>query len=41
MSLERFTEEKFSFTPGTVKLWESSGKAGGLPRLIDRLKKFY
>jgi hypothetical protein len=38
VDFEQFTERKLSYTPGNVKLWESPGTAGGLPR---RTKKDY
>jgi len=30
--LERFTGWRLSYFPGIVKLWESPGRAGGLPK---------
>jgi hypothetical protein len=35
VSFERFTQRRLSYTPGNVKLWESPGKAGGLPPIIN------
>ena len=38
MNFERFTEGRLFYNPGIVKLWESPGRAGGLPLflLIER-----
>ena len=32
VSFERFTPGRLSYFPGPVKLWESPGRAGGLPK---------
>jgi tetratricopeptide (TPR) repeat protein len=32
VNVERFTGWRLSYIPGIVKLWESPGKAGGLPK---------
>jgi len=32
VSFERFTPGRLSYFPGTVKLCESPGRAGGLPK---------
>jgi hypothetical protein len=34
VSFERFTKRRLTYIPGDVKLWESPGKAGGLPVII-------
>jgi len=31
VNFERFTGGRLSYIPGNVKLWESPGRAGGLP----------
>ncbi|MFZ0932159.1 MAG: hypothetical protein WAN11_26405, partial [Syntrophobacteraceae bacterium] len=31
VNFERFTGGRLSYIPGNVKLWESAGRAGGLP----------
>ncbi|MGA2404339.1 MAG: hypothetical protein ABSG91_21995, partial [Syntrophobacteraceae bacterium] len=31
VNFERFTRGRLSYIPGIVKLWESPGRAGGLP----------
>jgi hypothetical protein len=36
VNFERFTLEGLSHNPGNVKLWESPGTAGGLPRINYR-----
>jgi hypothetical protein len=36
VNFERFTLEGLSYNPGNVKLWESPGTAGGLPRINYR-----
>jgi hypothetical protein len=36
VTLERFTAGRLSYIPGIVKLWESPGRAGGLPRRIKK-----
>jgi hypothetical protein len=36
VSFERFTLRRLSYTPGNVKLWESPGRAGGLPMIITQ-----
>ena len=35
MNFERFTGGRFFAISATVKHWESPGKAGGLPRLVN------
>ena len=37
MSFERFTKRRLTYIPGNVKLWESPGKAGGLPVIIKKI----
>jgi hypothetical protein len=34
VNFERFTHRRLSYFPGNVKLWESPGRAGGLPMII-------
>ena len=34
VNFERFTVRRLSYIPGNVKLWESPGRAGGLPTII-------
>jgi hypothetical protein len=36
MSPERFTDRRLSYISATVKLRESTGRAGGLPGLINQ-----
>ena len=35
VNFERFTAWRLSYIPANVKLWESPGKAGGLPMIIS------
>jgi len=35
VNFERFTHRRLPYFPGNVKLWESPGKAGGLPMIIN------
>ena len=37
LNFERFTGGRLSAIPGTVKLWESPGRAGGLPMVVISL----
>jgi hypothetical protein len=34
VNFERFTERRLFYNPGIVKLWEPSGRAGGLPLFL-------
>src|SRR3990170_6173070 len=34
VNFEQFTVRRLSYIPGNVKLWESPGRAGGLPTII-------
>jgi len=35
VSFDRFTLRRLTYIPGNVKLWESPGRAGGLPVIIS------